>query len=251
MKNLVFITGVPSNVELYYEAYEKQFFKFTVNAYHNDHDDAILCVCNNSKIDVVNEAKLTGNTIDICGNIRARRNEDGSKTVYVFVADVASSLPFAEEENDAVGDAEVDKPPQVYANRTVVWIRLSISGGRFAYVPAVGYGNVAKRMAMFNVDDAFSYNGYVVSTEDCTTCQLVINDFNLKGEKKHENPQNYGAELQGTGTFRSVSEGCHEDMRRKPMWKNDSYRRGVRHSDREDVRRNYGRQYQTYGRSWQ
>ena len=250
MKNLVFITGVASDLCLYYESHDKKYFKFLVSAYHGDHDDAVLCVCDESKTSLIDEAIVTGETIDICGNIRARREEDGAKTVYVYASDVASSMPFTDEENSATGDAVVDKTPQVFANRTVVWVRLQISGGRFAYAPAVGYGITARQMAKLNIDDEFNYDGYVIATEDGTTCQLVIEDLKTKGEKEHENYKSHDAELQRDRRSRIGSQGHQLYQRQKPSGKDYGHGRSVRYSDRQDVRWQRSGQHSPYGRAW-
>ncbi len=241
MANLVFLTGTVSGLEIESE----NRYRFEMSIYKGDVSDIVLCRCTARHYETVLQAQETGEPLTISGMIKSYK-EDGKSKAYVGVDDAMIALPFTNDENTATGDGYLCASPKAYANRTVVYMRVPTYADKLAFVSIVAYGYEARKLAMLERYAHIRYKGYV--TFDGTHTQIVIEELKVEGEE-NEVTQSRSRELQGENIrHQSGSDYVHQG--RKPSWKNDSYRRSLRHSGRNDVGRQYGQQHPTYGRAW-
>lgn len=230
MKNLVFLTGAISGL---HEESEGRY-SFVLTAYKGDKADDVFCMCNLRCYGTAVRASETGEEVTISGLLKSYRN-DNKSVMFIGVNDAMIALPFTEDENTVTADGYVASTPKVFANRTVCFIKVHCYADKWAWIPSVAYNNVGRRLAMLDRNDNITVSGY--ATYDGITSQLVITDFETKGER-NETTESDGRELQRENVrYQSVPDYVHKG--RKPMWKNNGYGRSVRHSHREDVRRQF------------
>lgn len=241
MTNLVFLTGTVSGLEIESE----NRFRFIVSVFKDDVTDTVLCRCTARHYETILQAQETGEPLTISGMVKSFK-EDGKSRAYVGVNDAMIALPFTSDENTATGEGCLCSNPKAYANRTVAYMRIPAYADKLAFVSIATYGYEAKKLAVLERDAHIRYSGYV--TYDGINTQLVIEELKVEGEK-NEGTQSRSAELQGEN-IRHQSSADYVHQGRKPSWKNDSYRCRVRHSDGQDVRRNFSGQRPTYGRAW-
>ena len=241
MNNLVFLTGAVSELE----SESENRFRFIVSVFKDDVTDTVLCRCTARHYDTILQAQETGEALTISGMIKSYK-EDGKSRAYVGVNDAMISLPFTSDENTVTGKGCLCANPKAYANRTIAYMSVPTYADKMAFVSIATYGYEARKLAVLERDAHIRYKGYV--TYDGLNTQLVIEELKVEGEK-NEITQNRSAELQGEN-IRHQSSADYVHQGHKPSWKNDSYRCRVRHSDRNDVRRQYGQQHPTYGRAW-
>lgn len=251
-RNLVFLTGVIlDEVTLSHESGEVKFYSFKLETNVNDNVDTVSCIASDSHYETLMQCYESGTAVTVSGSIRSISKESKRNDIYVFCNDVMMAMPFVDDENSVIADGSVMGNVKIYANRTVVFLKLPVNGYKWAFAIAVGYNNVGRRLALLNTYDEVSLTGHVSASAD-GVCQIVVEDFEKKGAREHENFKSRRTELQGERAVRGESEqSVSNGMRNKPQWKNDSRRRAVRYSDRQDVRRNFSGQRQTYGRAWE
>ncbi len=242
MNNLVFLTGAVSELEIESE----NRYRFEMSIFKGDVSDIVLCRCTARHYETVLQAQETDEALTISGMIKSYK-EDGKSKAYVGVDDAMIALPFTDDENTATGEGCLCSNPKAYANRTIAYMRIPTYADKLAFVSIAAYGYEARKLAVLERDAHIRYKGYV--TYDGINTQLVIEELKVEGEE-NENTQNRSTELQRDETIRHQSSADYVHQGHKPSWKNDSYRCRVRHSDRNDVRRQYGQQHPTYGRAW-
>lgn len=250
MKNLAFITGVVTDIQLDHEWNDKKFYKATVSVYKGDHEDFVLCLCGENYLDILKQSLDGSMNITIYGTIRSNRNPDDEDWVYVFAHDCMLSLPFSEDENTMLFDARIVASPRVYANRTVIWVKLDVNNNRFAFAPIVGYNATGRYMARFSEGDILQCEGYMIATQSNATCQIVIEKIEKKGET-NENHRNHGEELQGNRRNRGFTPEHDNGFGREQGRKEYAGRHHQRYLNRKADGRQYARPHQTYGRAWE
>ena len=248
MKNLVFLTGIIiDKVEMAYEIDEKKFYKFTLETVVNDRPEHADCIATDKFYTVLMENQISGNAISISGTFRSKKVGEKGNETYVYCKDVITALPFSDDENTVILEGMILGEVKVYASHSVAFLKTMIGKGKWAFVPLVAWENVGRRMAFLKRYDAVSVRGHI-HTDDGYKSEVVVDDFEMKGDRNNEIFESYGAELQRERAVRSEFEQRPSDgLRSKPHWKNNGYGCRVRHSYREDVRRVSYRHGQTQG----
>lgn len=238
MKNLVFLTGIiVDKVELAYEIDEKKFYKFTLETIVNDKPEQADCIATDKFYNVLMEGQMSGNAISISGTFRSKKYGDKGNDTYVYCKDVITALPFSDDENTVILEGVILGEVKVYASHSVAFLKTMIGKSKWAFVPLVAWENVGRRMAFLKRYDSISVRGHI-HTDDGYKSEVVVDDFEMKGDRNNEIFESYGAELQRERAVRSQFEQRQGNgLRSKPHWKNDSYGRSLRHPYRQDVRR--------------
>ena len=238
MKNLVFLTGIIiDKVELAYEIDEKKFYKFTLETIVNDKPEHADCIATDKFYDVLMEGQMSGNAISISGTFRSKKYGDKGNDTYVYCKDVITALPFSDDENTVILEGMILGEVKVYASHSVAFLKTMIGKSKWAFVPLVAWENVGRRMAFLKRYDSISVRGHI-HTDDGYKSEVVVDDFEMKGDRNNEIFESYGNELQRAEQIRSESEQRQGyGLRSKPHRENNGYGCRVRHSYREDVRR--------------